>query len=166
MGTWITSGNRFIDNIELWLSGAGIVVILGVPYLLDPSPNGFWKVAAITAIGVGLLHGVIFWVIRRRQRMIRQRSINEIRGMLTDVVKNKLSIIEMYLPNNEEQAVVEEQLEGIHDSIEQISEHVDTLSEEAIDDWKTKYDGPARQTVTMGTAGGQAGGANGSVTES
>ena len=152
MGAWITSGNRFVDNIELWLSGAGIVVILGVPYLLNPSPSEFWRVAAITAIGVGLLHGVIFWVIRRRQRTIRQKSINEIRGMLADVVKNKLSVIEMYLPDEEEQDVVAAQLEGIHDSIEQISEEVDTLSEESIDDWKTKYDGPARQTVTMGTA--------------
>lgn len=152
MGAWITSGNRFIDNIELWLSGAGIVVILGVPYLLDPSPSGFWKVAAITAIGVGLLHGVIFWVIRRRQRMIRQQSINEIRGMLTDVVKNKLAVIEMYLPDEDEQEVVEAQLEGIHDSMEQISSHVDALSEESIDDWKTKYDGQARQTVTMSSA--------------
>ncbi len=152
MRAWIASGNRFIDNIELWLSGAGIVVIVSVPYLLNPGPSGFWKVAAITAIGVGLLHGVIFWVIRRRQRMIRQESIREIRGMLTDVVKNKLSVIEMYLPESEEQDVVEVQLEGIHDSIDQISEHVDTLSEESIDDWKTRYDGPARRTVTMRSA--------------
>lgn len=149
MGIWVTSGNRFVDNIELWLSGAGLVVILGVPYVLDPAPGNFWKVAAITAIGVGLLHGMIFWVIRRRQRMIRQRSINEIRGMLTDLVKNKLAVIDMYLPEDDGQEVVEAQLEGIRESIQQISRHVDTLSEESIEDWKTQYDGEARRTVTM-----------------
>lgn len=149
MGSLRTSRNSFIDNIELWLSGAGIVVILGVPNLYNPAPGSFWKVAAITAIGVGLLHGVIFWVIRRRQRIVRQKSIDEIREMLSDVVKNKLAVIDMYLPESDEQEVVEAQLEGIQETIEQISVHVDTLSEESIKDWKTKYDGAVRRTTEL-----------------
>jgi len=72
-------------------------------YLVAPAPGTFWRVAAITAIGVGLLHGPIFWVIRRRQRVVRQQSIEEIREMLGDVVKNKLSVIDMYLPADDQQ---------------------------------------------------------------
>lgn len=152
MGSLLTSRNAFIDNIELWLSGAGIVVILGVPNLVVSTPGSFWKVAAITAIGVGLLHGVIFWVIRRRQRVVRQKSISEIREMLSDVVKNKLAVIDMYLPENNEQEIVEEQLEGIQETIDQISIHVDTLSEESIKDWKTRYDGAVRRTTDLDPA--------------
>ena len=148
----LTKRNAFIDHIELWLSGAGLMVILGVPYVVAPTPGSFWRVAAITAIGVGLLHGLIFWVIRRRQRAVRQKSIEEIREMLSDVVKNKLSIIDMYLPEENGQEVVEEQLEGIRKTIEQISVHVDTLSEESIKDWKTKYDGAVRRTTSLDPA--------------
>lgn len=149
MGSLLVKQNAFIDHIELWLSGAGLVVIVGVPYVIAPAPGGFWRVAAITAIGVGLLHGVIFWVIRRRQRIIRQRSIDEIREMLSDVVKNKLAVIDMYLPKDDGQEVVEAQLEGIQETIDQISSHVDTLSEESIDDWKTRYDGAVRRTTDL-----------------
>jgi hypothetical protein len=51
----------FLRNIELWLSFAELVVILIVPAML--APDGAlvsWKIAAVTAIGVGLLHGAIF----------------------------------------------------------------------------------------------------------
>lgn len=147
MGSLLSSRNTFIDNIELWLSGAGIAVIVGVPNLLAPTPGSFWKVAAITAIGVGLLHGVIFWVIRRRQRVIRRQSIDEIREMLGDVVKNKLAVIDMYLPEDDGQQVVEAQLDGIRETIDQISLHIDTVSEESIKDWRTKYDGAVRRTT-------------------
>ena len=152
MGSPLMRRNAFIDHIELWLSGAGLVVILGVPRLVAPAPGTFWRVAAITAIGVGLLHGVIFWVIRRRQRTIRQKSIEEIREMLGDVVKNKLSVIDMYLPEDDGQQVVEAQLDGIQETIDQISTHVDAISEESIKDWKTKYDGAVRRTTTLDPA--------------
>ncbi len=145
----LTSRNAFVDNIELWLSGAGLGVILGVPNLFAPAAGSFWKVAAITAIGVGLLHGLIFWAIRRRQRIVRHRAIDEIREMLRDVVKNKLAIIDMYLPEENGQEIVEAQLVGIRETIEQITLHVDTLSEEAIKDWKTKYDGAIRRTTGL-----------------
>lgn len=84
--------------------------------------------------------------------MVRQESIREMRGMLTDVMKKKLSVIELYLPEREGQGVVEAQLEGILALIDQISEYVNTLLVESIDDRKTKCDGPARQLVTQSSA--------------
>lgn len=142
LSSWRTNVpmKKFIDNIELCLSFAGLLVIMGMPALLSPSsPQGFWKTVAITAIGVGLLHGIIFWVIRRRQRKIRERSIMEIREMLADVVKNQLAVIDLYLPEDEEQAMVEEELNGIKDSLREISAEVDALSDERLRDWKEQY---------------------------
>lgn len=53
---------------------------------------------AVTALGISVLHGLIFWVVRRRQRRVRQEAIVEIREMLADVVKNQLAAIGMSLP--------------------------------------------------------------------
>ena len=72
--------------------------------------------------------------------------------MLGDVVKNKLSVIDMYLPADDGQDVVEAQLDGIRETIEQISVHVHTLSETSIKDWKTRCDGAVRRTASLNPA--------------
>ena len=59
-----------------------------------------------------MLHGGIFWAIRRRQRRIRQQAILEIREMLADVVKNQLAIIGMWLPGKD-RTMYEEQIEWV-----------------------------------------------------
>jgi uncharacterized protein HemX len=138
MQTYLRS---FLRNIELWLSFAGLVVILIVPAML--APDGalvFWKIAAATAIGVGLLHGAIFWIVRRRQRRMRNEAIAEIREMLTDRVKNQLAVIDMYLPDDGEEAqLAQQELDGVHNSVDQIAEQVDAISEESLREWKTHY---------------------------
>ena len=138
---------QFVRNIELWFSAVGVIVILSAGWLAPPAV-AFWKVAGITAILVGLIHGGIFWAVRRRQRKIREKQIAEIREMLADVVKNKLSVIDMYLPE-EQEAIVEEEIDGIRGTIRQISRNVDSLSEETIQDWKTKYDGAIRRSTDL-----------------
>lgn len=141
----------FIRHIELWLSAAGLVVILAVPGLLAEEGSAFWRIAALTAMGVGVLHGAIFWVIRRRQQRIREHSIAEIREMLSDVVKNQLAVMRMYLPRENDQ-IVEAELKGIKASIDQISEQVDALSEESLTEWKTHYREAVTNATTLETA--------------
>ena len=140
-----------IKNIELWLSAAGLIVILAVPELFAQGGEGFWQIAALTAMVVGVLHGTIFWIIRRRQRRIRERSIAEIREMLSDVIKNQLAVMQMYLPRENEE-IVEAELEGIKASINQVSEQVDTLSEEALPEWKTHYHEAVGNATTLEAA--------------
>ena len=142
--------HSFIKNIELWLSAAGLVVILAVPELSAQGGEGFWQVAALTAMVVGVLHGAIFWVIRRRQRRIRECSIEEIREMLSDVVKNQLAVMQMYLPQENEE-IVEAELEGIKASISQVSAQVDALSEETLTEWKTHYHEAVANATTLET---------------
>lgn len=59
----------FIEHIELWLSAVGIGIIWVVPLVVPPGGyvEEYWRVVAITAIAVGVVHGVIFWAVRRRQ---------------------------------------------------------------------------------------------------
>jgi len=125
----------FVDHIELWLSGVALVLIFGIPAVAGPPGLDFWRLTAIIAIAVGTIHGVLFWVVRRRQRQIRRESIRAIQAMLADVVKNRLTAIDMYLPEDEDPEMVRQEVDGIRTSIREIAEHVDTLSEETLEDW-------------------------------
>ena len=70
----------FIEHIELWLSALGIAIIWVVPLIVPPGGyvQGYWKVVAITAIAVGIVHGGIFWVVRKR----REKKKAETRAQL------------------------------------------------------------------------------------
>lgn len=126
----------FLDHIELWLSGAGLAVVwlstLAAPHL-EP-----WKVAAVTALGVSVLHGLIFWVVRRRQRQIRYQAVHEIREMLTDEVKNQLAVIGASLPSSAFSEYAE-QIDDVTRSIETIGVMMDDLTEERVSTWKRTY---------------------------
>ena len=137
----------FINHIELWLSGVALLLIFGIPVVAGPSGLDFWRLTAIIAIAVGTIHGVIFWVVLRRQ------SIREIQQMLADVVKNRLTAIDMYLPEDEDPEMVRQEVNGIRQSIREIAQHVDNLSEETLEDWEEKYDEALRQTASERKAG-------------
>ena len=142
----------FINHIELWLSGVALVLIFGIPVVAGPSGLDFWRLTAIIAIAVGTIHGVIFWVVRRRQRQIRRESIREIQAMLADVVKNRLAAIDMYLPEDEDPEMVRQEVDGIRTSIREIAEHVDNLSEETLEDWAETYSEALEQTAEVASA--------------
>jgi hypothetical protein len=129
---------NFVENIELWLSGAGLLVVWIASVILAPGSDDVWKVAAVTALGVSVLHGALFWVVRRRQRRIRRASIYEIREMLTDGVLNELAVIQMFLPQDRGDEA-DMAVEGIKDSVTNISTLVDGLSEESLTEWKAEY---------------------------
>lgn len=131
---------HFLDHIELWLSAAGLVVVAAVTLALpDVEP---WKVAAVTALGISVVHGVLFWVVRRRQRLVRAEAVHEIREMLTDEVKNQLAVIGASLPSG---ALSEyaEQLRDVSASVDAISEMMDGLTEEKLSAWKRTYSNAA-----------------------
>ena len=131
---------KFIKNIELWLSAAGLVVIWAVPPLLDFDPDNLWRATAVTAMAVGVLHGIIFWTVRARQRRLRESAIREIRLMLKDVAYNKLNTIVLCLYDPDvRNTVKEEAVEEIKASVRDISEMVGDLSEESLTDWQKKY---------------------------
>jgi LytS/YehU family sensor histidine kinase len=134
----------FLNNLELVLSAAGLIVIGVVPALLQPVLGNTMAVTALTAVVVGLLHGVIFWLIRRRQRQVRQQTISEMRTMLNDVVKNQLAIIAL---NAQMGRVQERQMKRIDDSVSNIVSALDHLSEESLHHWKQCYMPQNREAI-------------------
>jgi hypothetical protein len=84
------SMRTFLRYLELTLSAAGVVVVIVVYALarhMDP-----WKAAALCAVVVGVLHGMIFFAVRSAQREARNKAVFSIRGMLDDMVKNRLDV--------------------------------------------------------------------------
>ena len=143
--------NRFLRNIELWLSAAGLLVVWVASIIVSPGDANVWKVAALTALVVSLLHGLIFWIVRHRQRQVRRQAINEIKEMLADVVKNQLAVIGMWLQLGETRPEFEAQLAGISESIGNISEMVDSLSEESLHSWMVKYSQAVEGATELGS---------------
>jgi len=85
--------NVILRHLELVLSGVGIVVIFAVPIFFFHRPNLRWEAAAVTAAAVGLIHGLIFYLVRRRQRLVRQQTIREMQLVVDDIVRNQLTVI-------------------------------------------------------------------------
>ncbi|HMB93544.1 MAG TPA: hypothetical protein VKP65_22010 [Rhodothermales bacterium] len=138
---------HFLRNIELWLSGAGLLVVWVAYMIVSPASGDVWKIAAITALVVSVLHGIIFWVVRSRQRRVRAQAIHEIREMLGDVVKNQLAVIGMWLPEDKKEYGMH--IEGIQESMGRIEELVDSMSEEALASWKDQYAEAIESTGAM-----------------
>jgi uncharacterized ion transporter superfamily protein YfcC len=130
----------FLRYIELFLSGLGLIVILVVPNLIQSESLSKWQVASITATFVGVIHGIIFWLIRRRQRLVRNETISEVREMLRDIINNNLAVIalssQLYGVDARKAKTAIEQTER---AIENISKALDTISEESLRSWRSKY---------------------------
>ncbi len=81
----------FVNNLELIPTAAGLVVIFGAT-LLTPFTANPWAVAATTAIAVGILHGVVFWLVHRQQRTVTHigNAVQEISGVLRHLSEESL----------------------------------------------------------------------------
>ncbi|HEY0969052.1 MAG TPA: hypothetical protein VGD88_16795 [Opitutaceae bacterium] len=129
----------FLNNLELILTAAGLVVIFGAT-LLTPATANRWEVAAVTAIAVGVLHGVIFWLVRRRQRQVRQQALEEVAVMLRDIVNNQLTIIQAGVHVAQTASPeADRAVTHIGNAVQEISGVLRNLSEESIRRWRSKY---------------------------
>jgi divalent metal cation (Fe/Co/Zn/Cd) transporter len=133
--------NFILRYLELIFTAAGLLVIFGVTAWFHPEGFDAPTVAAITATAVGVIHGVLFWAVRHRQRLVRRLALAEAQKMLRDVVMNQLAVIRL---NVELQDVP-----GLHDStaafarfeqaIDTIDRTLDELSEESVARWRSHY---------------------------
>ncbi len=129
----------FLANIELILSGIGLVVIIVLPMALHPDASHFWMVTALVAIVIGLLHGCIFWLVRRRQRSVRNQTLAEVREMLKDIVNNQLTTISVSSHLTQQGIDSDKHARKIRDAVHMITESLDSISDESLRHWQIKY---------------------------
>lgn len=133
--------NFVLRHLELVFTVAGLGVIFGVTAFFHPDDTSPWTVAAITATAVGVIHGALFWLVRRRQRLLRRRTLLETERMLRDVVLNQVAVIRMAVdlqnqPNPGDSRLA---LQRIEDAITVINATLTDVSEESLIRWQSRY---------------------------
>jgi hypothetical protein len=130
-----------LSYLELWLSAAGVAVILFLPTLLGTSDDRYWHVTALVAIFVGVLHGLIFWSVHRRQRYVRDRTLAQVRAMLRDDIhKQVAALLTMDARATDRQRA---QLDGVFDSLVLLDHMLESLSGERLREWTGSEAGQA-----------------------
>lgn len=147
-GIWRPAGRWFLNNIELILTAVGIGVILLSGFVASRSAFSLETATAVSATLVGVIHGILFWLLRRRQRWVRQEAIRQIREMLEDLGKNRLQTIKMNLymvqihqPEQEERT--RKSFDRVYQILAEMSTLIDHISEESLAGWRHRY----RQTL-------------------
>ncbi len=142
------AGRWFLNNIELILTAAGIGVILLSGFVASRSAFAVEMATAVSATVVGVIHGILFWLLRWRQRQVRQEAIGQIREMLEDLGKNRLQAIKMSLymvqarqPDQEERT--RQSFDRTYQILGEMSSLIDHISEESLTSWRQRY----RQTL-------------------
>ncbi len=130
---------HFLRHIELYLTGAGIVVILLVPQFFALEQRA-WAVA-VSAVLVGVVHGLLFWLVRRRQRLIREAVVEDLRRMLQDRINNKLQVLLLHASATGAESAAEDgrRLREISESIREVSVFLDRLSLQSLGNWRQRY---------------------------
>lgn len=82
-----------IANLELVFGLSGLLLVAFVPTALDYKGTEFWMATATTALLIGIFYGVILWIVRRRQRQLRQELLLEAMDKLAAIRDQKLSEI-------------------------------------------------------------------------
>lgn len=128
-----------LTYLELWLSALGVAVILLLPALLGTTSDRYWHVTALVAIFVGLLHGLIFWSVHRRQRYVRDRTVTQVRAMLRDDIHRQVAaLLTMDARATDRQRV---QLDGVFDSLMLLDHMLESLSGERLRNWTGSDEG-------------------------
>lgn len=125
----------FLRHLELILTFLGLLLTFVISAGLIVPVKDHWLVAAVVASVVAFVHGLIFWLVRRRQRRIREQVIAEIQPMLQDVICNNLAIIRLQSDLGRTDPAFNE----IEHSIESISLALRELSDESLRRWQVRY---------------------------
>lgn len=126
--------------LEIIFTLAGLAVIFLAVVIFTPKGTSPWKVVGIVATLVGIVHGVLFWLVRRRQRLVRRAVIADVQTMLKDIINNQLAVI-LAMSTLREARLDEAVKAGdyISRSVTAISEALQHLSDDSLHSWMSKY---------------------------
>jgi hypothetical protein len=138
---------RFVlKNLELILTLAGVVVIATAAAIGFALHGQVATITATTATAVGIVHGLLFWLVRRHQRLAREAALADVQHMLRDIINNQLAVIRLSadLQATGTGSRTAFHVESLQRSIEIIKQTLSELSEESLDRWRKRYDLPPR----------------------
>ena len=75
----------FLRNIEMVLNLMSLPVIVLIHLFLSPHFDNPWKMTAVAAMAIALLHGTLGWLVRRRQRAVRDQILGRMYTTLAGV---------------------------------------------------------------------------------
>jgi hypothetical protein len=128
------------DNLELVLTALALAIALALPLALELGTNE--QELAGAALGACVVQGVVFWLMRRRFRRVRQEVIDELRGMLHDRINNHLTVVLMSVTERRDQALNQDERELLEAAIRAtraVSATLAELSTESLHRWKVHY---------------------------
>lgn len=128
---------KCINRVELVFSALWLSTIFLIPWFFAPEAL-FWKVTAITAIVAAFFHGIALGVAYWRPQRLAEETSREVREMLQDDVKNKLAFIHFVL-QEVELGRLEEDVAKAQDLIAEISDHLDYLTKQSVEEWEDAY---------------------------
>ena len=130
-----------LRNLEIYFSLAGLAIILSAIVSISPLGYSPWVIGAVTAILAGLLQALTIWMIRRRQRRIRNEVFNDIQQMLKDLINNQLTVIQTMSNLREANpAEATRACDYITRSVNTISAALHELSEDSLQRWQRQYE--------------------------
>lgn len=131
---------HFLHNLELYLGGVSLLVILFLPYILASGDGRLLQASSVTAAIVAVLYGVMLWCVRRRQKALRNEAIAEIQAMLQDLVRNKIALlmVDTFTATHDSQQR-DESLERINQTIQNVLDILDSISDDSLQEWQSKY---------------------------
>lgn len=125
----------FFRYLELVLSIVGVALTFTIP-LLIPFHNS-WKVTAIVAVTISVIHGGIFWIVRQQKQLVREKTIIDLQRMLKDLVRNQLTVVQMNTSLLTRRPQLADKANNrISDSIVKISLLLETLSDDSLSTWQ------------------------------
>ena len=128
-----------IRHLELILTGAGLAVILAVPQCFPATARVM--AAAVTATLVGVVHGLIFWSVRRRQRQMRAALVADLQSMLKDRINNRLQVVLLNAGESSSDMRADDRtrLDEIATAVREVSQLLDVISLESLSAWQSRY---------------------------
>ena len=128
------------SQFELVLTAVGLALVIGLTLLITPPRVSHWKVAALISLIAGCSHGLIFWLLHRRQRAVRQTTINEMQMMLNDIINNQLTVIQAAAHSSDNtSAEAQAACATISKSVQTITVALKHISDESLRAWHGKY---------------------------
>lgn len=105
-----------------------------------PSETDVFFEAAIALLLGSLLTGLaVLWGLRRHRRAVREETISEAYEVLSDVLKNRLTVATLHLQKYERQQD-RTSLERAKAKLEETAAWIDSFSGATLEEWKGRYE--------------------------